>query len=119
MLECVIQVLLLSVPGCIFLRILQRGFADVDLKHLLTGWFRSLRGCSEFKSNCCGIPADLFWLVDGAGAVPVGGSGLAYAVVVMGSIAEMDGFWVGLDGPLSAEVHLYAVWLDTGQVLYD
>ncbi|GMH16925.1 hypothetical protein Nepgr_018766 [Nepenthes gracilis] len=38
MLDCVIQVLLLSVPVCIFLRILQRGFADVDLKHLLTGW---------------------------------------------------------------------------------
>ncbi|GMH20958.1 hypothetical protein Nepgr_022800 [Nepenthes gracilis] len=28
----------------------------------------------------------------------------AYAAVVMGSIAEMDGFWVGLDGPLSADI---------------
>ncbi|GMH20953.1 hypothetical protein Nepgr_022795 [Nepenthes gracilis] len=27
----------------------------------------------------------------------------AYAVVVMGSIAEMDGYWVGLDGPLSTD----------------
>ncbi|GMH20954.1 hypothetical protein Nepgr_022796 [Nepenthes gracilis] len=28
----------------------------------------------------------------------------AYAVVVMGSIAEMEGFWVGLDGPLSTDI---------------
>ncbi|GMH28245.1 hypothetical protein Nepgr_030088 [Nepenthes gracilis] len=27
----------------------------------------------------------------------------AYAAVVMGSIAEMDGYWVGVDGPLSAD----------------
>ncbi|GMH09771.1 hypothetical protein Nepgr_011612 [Nepenthes gracilis] len=45
----------------------------------------------------------------------------AYAAVVMGSIAEMVGFWVGLDGPLSAVISgsLSAVWLAIGQLLSD
>ncbi|GMH21258.1 hypothetical protein Nepgr_023100 [Nepenthes gracilis] len=45
----------------------------------------------------------------------------ASADVVMGSIAELVGFWVGLDGPLSAVIFgsLSAVLLATGQLLSD
>ncbi|GMH31705.1 hypothetical protein Nepgr_033549 [Nepenthes gracilis] len=48
MLECVTQILLLSGPGLHFLRILQRRFGR-ESEASAHGWFRSLRGCSEFK----------------------------------------------------------------------